>query len=261
MFYFGADYYPEHWPEERWPEDARLMNEAGFNVVRLAEFAWALMEPEEGRFDFSWLDRAIEILSAHGIQIVLGTPTASPPPWLMAKQEDLFLVNKSGIRLTYGLRREYCPNNSLYHEHTTRIVGQMAQHYGDNPAVIGWQIDNEFGDRCYCRICQERFQSWLRDRYGSLDELNGKWWRSRQSQESCGCGPINQSPTAQTASFFPLAHLPPRNGTVLARHPRPSWHPGSPLRRGGSGGPGTAANRRSDSRITDQTSNRDYAIV
>ncbi|MBE3067385.1 MAG: beta-galactosidase, partial [Chloroflexi bacterium] len=90
MFYFGADYYPEHWPEERWPEDARLMAEAGFNVVRLAEFAWSKLEPREGHFNFGWLDRAIEILSTHGIKIVLGTPTASPPPWLMAKQEDLF---------------------------------------------------------------------------------------------------------------------------------------------------------------------------
>ena len=95
MFYFGADYYHEHWPEARWPEDARLMAAAGFNVVRLAEFAWALMEPQDGRFDFTWLDRAIETLAAHDIQVVLGTPTASPPPWLMSKQEDLYLVQKS----------------------------------------------------------------------------------------------------------------------------------------------------------------------
>jgi beta-galactosidase len=175
MFYYGADYYPEHWPEAHWPEDARLMAEAGFNVVRLAEFAWALMEPQDGRFDFSWLDRAIDALSAHGMQVVLGTPTASPPPWLMAKQEDLFLVQKSGVRLTYGLRREYCPNNPLYQEHSARIVAHMAGHYRDNTAVIGWQIDNEFGDRCYCAICRRHFQDWLRKRYGSLDQLNARW--------------------------------------------------------------------------------------
>jgi len=88
MFYFGVDYYPEHWPEERWPIDSRLMAEAGFNVVRLAEFAWSKMEPSEGEFNFDWLDRAIAILDSHGIKVVLGTPTASPPPWLMSKSPN-----------------------------------------------------------------------------------------------------------------------------------------------------------------------------
>ena len=175
MFYFGADYYPEHWPEERWPEDARLMAEAGFNVVRLAEFAWSKLEPVEGRYDFGWLDRSIEILSAHGIQVVLGTPTASPPPWLMAKQEDLFLVEQSGVRQTYGLRREYCPNHPLYRKYTGQIVSQMAEHFKINPAVIGWQIDNEFGDRCYCSICKGEFHKWLQKRYQTLETLNEKW--------------------------------------------------------------------------------------
>jgi beta-galactosidase len=96
MFHFGVDYYPEHWPEDRWPEDARLMAEAGFNVVRLAEFAWAKMEPQEGQYDFDWLDRAIAILASHDIRVVLGTPTASPPPWLMAQSPELFRVHEDG---------------------------------------------------------------------------------------------------------------------------------------------------------------------
>jgi beta-galactosidase len=175
MFYFGADYYPEHWPEERWVEDARLMAEAGFNLVRLAEFAWSKMEPNDGEFEFDWLDRAISVLRSHGIQVILGTPTASPPPWLMAKQQDLFLVEQNGVRQTYGLRREYCPNNSLYYQHTERIVTQMADHYKDNPAVIGWQIDNEFGDRCFCDICKTEFHKWLQNRYKTLESLNEKW--------------------------------------------------------------------------------------
>jgi beta-galactosidase len=175
MFYFGVDYYPEHWPEERWSIDAKLMEEAGFNVVRLAEFAWSKMEPTEGQFDFDWLDRAIEILQSHGIRVVLGTPTASPPPWLMSKNPGLFRVREDGLRLTFGNRREYCPNNSLYHEYTQHIVTKMAEHYADHPAVIGWQIDNEFGDRCYCSTCAEKFQTWLRGRYEALDELNQKW--------------------------------------------------------------------------------------
>jgi len=175
MFYFGVDYYPEHWPEERWTEDARLMAEAGFSVVRLAEFAWSKMEPCEGQYDFKWLDRAITLLASHDIQVVIGTPTASPPPWLMAKHPDLFLMREDGRRWTYGNRREYCPNNPTYHDYTRRIVTQMAERYAGHPAVIGWQIDNEFGDRCYCPVCAAAFQDWLQRRYGSLDELNAKW--------------------------------------------------------------------------------------
>ena len=175
MFYFGADYYPEHWPEERWVEDARMMVQAGFNVVRLAEFAWSKMEMQEGEYSFDWLDRAIEVLSGHNIQVVLGTPTASPPPWLMAKGEDLFLVQQNGVRQTYGLRREYCPNHPLYRDYSRQIVSKMAFHYKDHPAVIGWQIDNEFGDRCFCEICQEKFHEWLQDHYETLDHLNQRW--------------------------------------------------------------------------------------
>ena len=175
MFYFGVDYYPEHWPEERWTTDARLMAEAGFNVVRLAEFAWSRMEPREGQFDFDWLDRAIAILQSHEIKVVLGTPTASAPPWLMSKSPELFRLRADGLRVTFGNRREYCPNNPLYHDHTDRIVTSMAEHYAGHPAVIGWQIDNEFGDRCYCSTCQQKFQTWLRSRYEDLDELNQKW--------------------------------------------------------------------------------------
>jgi len=175
MFHFGVDYFPEHWPEDRWPEDARLMAEAGFNVVRLAEFAWAKMEPQEEQYDFDWLDRAIAILASHDIQVVLGTPTASPPPWLMAQGPELFRVREDGQRVTFGNRREYCPSNPVYHEYTRRIVAQMAEHYANHPAVIGWQIDNELGGRCYCPICARAFQEWLRDRYGSLDALNQRW--------------------------------------------------------------------------------------
>jgi beta-galactosidase len=175
LFRYGADYYPEHWPEERWPEDARLMKGAGFNVVRLAEFAWSLMEPQQGSFEFDWLDRAITVLAKQGIDVVLGTPTASPPPWLMAKREDLFMVNEDGMRMTYGLRREYCPNNPLYHQYTQQIVDEMAAHYMDNQAVIGWQIDNEFGAPCYCEICRVAFHRWLQERYTGLDVLNEKW--------------------------------------------------------------------------------------
>ncbi len=175
MFRFGVDYYPEHWPETRWPEDARLMAAAGINVVRLAEFAWSKMEPSDGVFDFAWLDRAIDLLAAHGIAVILGTPTASPPPWLMGAHPDAYRVGPDGRRWTYGNRREYCPTHAAYRAHSRRITEAMAQHYATNPAVIGWQTDNEFGDRCYCPTCVDNFQGWLRGHYEDLTELNERW--------------------------------------------------------------------------------------
>jgi beta-galactosidase len=175
MFHFGVDYYPEHWPEERWPEDARLMSEAGINVVRLAEFAWSVLEPQPGCFDFDWLDRAIAILHEHGIQVVLGTPTASAPPWVMAMFADTYKVNEHGHRLTYGNRCEFCPTHAGYRERGRMVTRAMAEHYAGHPAVIGWQIDNELNGRCYCPNCQTGFQNWLRVRYGTLEKLNAAW--------------------------------------------------------------------------------------
>lgn len=175
MFRFGVDYYPEHWPEERWALDARLMQEAGFNTVRLAEFAWSRLEPAPGRFDFDWLDRAIAILQERGIQVVLGTPTASPPPWVMAMHPDAHRVLPSGLRVAYGNRRNYCPTHAGYRERGRIITQAMAEHYAHHPAVIGWQIDNEFGDRCYCEHCRAAFHVWLQHKYQSLDALNEAW--------------------------------------------------------------------------------------
>lgn len=175
MVRYGVDYYPEHWPEERWHQDARLMQEAGFNTVRLAEFAWSRMEPQAGHYDFAWLDRAIDVLAQHDLDIVLGTPTASPPPWLMAAHPDVFIVWPDGVRATYGSRRTYCPTNPTYRAYAAQITQAMAGHYKDHPHVIGWQIDNEFGDACYCELCQASFQSWLKAKYGTLGALNTAW--------------------------------------------------------------------------------------
>src|SRR5512135_607115 len=175
MFYFGVDYYPEQWPEERWPIDAQLMAEAGFNTIRLAEFAWAKMEPQEGRFDFDWLDRAIDLFHRRGIAVILGTPTASFPPWLAEKSPEVLRVQENGLRVEYGARRMDCPTHPTYRLHSRAITTAMADHFATNPAVIGWQIDNEFGDRCFCPACRKAFQSWLQRRYGTLDELNRRW--------------------------------------------------------------------------------------
>ncbi|MDF2834998.1 MAG: beta-galactosidase [Paenibacillus sp.] len=176
---FGACYYPEHWPEERWPEDARMMREAGFTMVRLAEFAWSKFERREGEYDFGWLDRSLAILSSNGIRVTLGTPTATPPKWLMDKHPDIYMKDYYGRVRGYGNRRHYCYNNATYHGYVAGIVERMARHYADNASVAAWQIDNEFGcndtTRCYCDNCRTGFQQWLSDKYGDIDSLNESW--------------------------------------------------------------------------------------
>ncbi|MGD6816466.1 beta-galactosidase [Metabacillus sp. 113a] len=177
--YIGVDYYPEQWPESRWPEDVRLMKELGVNVVRLAEFGWQLMEPEEGRYDFSLYDRAIKLLTDHGIKIVLGTPTATPPAWLIHKHPEILPVDENGVQISFGARRHYTVNSPVFHEFTLKIVTEMAKHFGPHPDVIGWQTDNEYGheksDRSYGEADRHAFQTWLKEKYGTLGELNREW--------------------------------------------------------------------------------------
>jgi len=175
MFRYGVDYYPEQWPQERWATDARLMQEAGINTVRLAEFAWSRLEPHEGAYDFDWLDRALATLGERGIQAVLGTPTASPPPWLMEAYPECYRVSEDGRRATFGNRREYCPTVATYREFSRYITAAMAEHYAGHPSIIGWQTDNEFSGRCYCGDCRRAFQVWLRAKYGTLEALNAAW--------------------------------------------------------------------------------------
>jgi beta-galactosidase len=149
------------------------MNEAGFNMVRLAEFAWSKLEPREGVYEFEWLDEAIELLAKKGIKAIIGTPTAAPPPWVISAHPDILRVDGYGRRMAEGIRRNYCANNPYYNDRTKRIVQRMVLHYSGNPNVVGWQIDNEFGgDICYCNNCIEAFRAWLKEKYTALNRLN-----------------------------------------------------------------------------------------
>jgi len=172
----GVDYYPEHWDRRDWENHAKLMEEAGLKVARLAEFAWALMEPREGKYEFGWLDDAIDVLRRHGIRVILGTPTAAPPPWLVSKYPEVLTVNQDGVRTEAGGRRHYCFSSPVYRDLSRRIATAMGQHYADHPAVVGWQTDNEIGGpRCYCDNCAKAFREWLKARYGTLEKLNESW--------------------------------------------------------------------------------------
>ncbi len=186
MMYYGACYYPEHWPQERWARDARMMKEAGFNVVRMAEFAWAVMEPAEGQYDFAWLDRVMELFEQQEIKVILGTPTAGPPKWLMDRHPDIYPRDAQGRARGFGARRHYCFNNPNFHRYTAAIVTAMAAHYGGNSQVVGWQIDNEMGmintTRCYCDNCLQAFRRWLQNKYKTLDAVNAAWGTVFSSQ-------------------------------------------------------------------------------
>jgi len=174
--YIGADYYPEHWPKERWETDAKLMKEAGFNVVRLAEFSWIWMEPIEGRFEFTWLDEVLELLHRYEIHAIICTPTAVMPAWLARKYPETLAMKKDGTRIVWGGRKNNCFTSGTYRLLSERITRAMAEHFKDNPAVIGWQTDNEFGGtNCQCQTCRAQFQDWLRKKYASLDKLNQAW--------------------------------------------------------------------------------------
>lgn len=172
---YGADYYPEHWPEERWETDARLMQEAGFNIVRLAEFAWIKMEPSEGNYDFSWLLKAMDILHKHGIQSVIGTPTATPPAWLIAAKPEILKIDENRVQTTFGNRQFSCINQPAYLEASDKIVTAMAKALGKLDEVYGWQLDNEFGPLCYCEVCRKKFQDWVKAKYVTLSALEDAW--------------------------------------------------------------------------------------
>ena len=171
----GVAYYPEQWPEERWPIDARMMADAGIGVVRMAEFSWSRLEPHRGAFEFDWLDQALSLMAENGIDVVLGTPTAAPPGWLSVEHPDILRIDGQGRVFPFGHRRQYCPNNTTYHQETRRVVAALADRYGEDERVGAWQIDNEFGERCYCPRCEAAFRLWLEERYGSLERLNESW--------------------------------------------------------------------------------------
>jgi beta-galactosidase len=173
---YGADYYAEDWPPERVEIDAQLMRQAKFRTVRLADTNWERLQPEEGRYDFAWLDRVLEILNRNGIRSVLCTSSYVPPAWLIEKHPEFYLVNEAGVRRRWGGMGFMCLNNPLYRQYVAKLVTALATHYGRHPAVIGWQIDNELGQwgaECYDeQYCQPKFQQYLKDKFATVNELN-----------------------------------------------------------------------------------------
>jgi beta-galactosidase len=174
--YLGVDYYPEHWPKEMLEEDIQGIKELGANIVRIGEFAWHLMEPREGEFDFSFFDHVIAKLKEKGLLVMFGTPTATFPAWLAKKHPDILSKDENGNMRVFGGRRQYCFNSKVYREYSARITRKLVEHYKDEEAIIAWQIDNEFGhegsDMCYCEQCHRAFQQFLKGKYKTIEALN-----------------------------------------------------------------------------------------
>jgi beta-galactosidase len=179
---FGTAWYPEQWPEARWNTDLQLMQDAHMNVVRVGEFAWSTMEPAEGHFEFAWLDRAIALAAKHHIAVVLGTPTAAPPAWLTAKYPDTLRVDEDGRRAEHGNRQQFSFTSPRYRQLAARIAREMAMHFGHNPDVIGWQIDNELAAPSFGASAKAAFHRWLAKKYGTIGELNRRWATAYWSQ-------------------------------------------------------------------------------
>jgi beta-galactosidase len=184
--YFGVDYHPEQWvypyggseqnPEEAWQRDAELMQQAGVNVVRIGEFTWGLCEQQEGKFDFSWLKRVMDILGKQGIQVVLATPTAAPPVWLCKKHPEILPVDERGLKHHEGTRRAACLNSDVFWNASKKIVEQMARELGQHPQLIAWQIDNGIGghftEASFNEDTRRDWHLWLEAKYESVQKLN-----------------------------------------------------------------------------------------
>lgn len=181
--YYGASYYPEAWDEKEIDKDIIRMKELNMNVMRLAEFAWRKMEPTEGNYDFAWLHRIIEKLNQNGIDVILGTPTATPPAWLGEKYPEIYLIEENGTGLTHGARRNTGYTNRIYREYSKLICEKMAQEFGKKPGVIGWQTDNEFNHAPdYSEETRMTWHTWLEKKYNTIENLNKIWCLDLWSQ-------------------------------------------------------------------------------
>ncbi len=234
-FLHGGDYNPEQWTQtpQILQEDIRLMKLAGCNTMSVGIFAWAALEPSEGKFDFGWLDNIMDNLAENGAYAVLATPSGARPAWMSSKYPEVLRVNADRRRISHGGRHNHCYTSPIYRDKCRNINTHLAERYKDHPALLVWHISNEYSGDCHCELCQEAFRKWLRRKYAdSLDKLNQAWWtafwshtytdwRQIESPGPLGEGSINglnldwkRFITDQTIDFFkaeiaPLRELTP----------------------------------------------------
>lgn len=174
-FLYGGDYNPDQWPEDTWSQDIEVFKKADINSASINIFSWALLEPEEGKYDFSKLDKIVEELSENNFDIVMATSTAAMPAWMFKKYPDVARVDYQGRRHKFGQRHNFCPNSINYQRLAKHLVEKIVQRYYKNPHIAVWHVNNEYGGNCYCENCQKEFRIWLKNRYQTLDNLNKAW--------------------------------------------------------------------------------------
>lgn len=174
----GADYFPEQWVDqpEVLEEDIRMMKLSKSNVMSIGMFAWGKLEPEEGVFDFAWLDNVLDRFAENGIYCFLATPSGARPAWMSEKYPEVLRVGPNRVRNLHGRRHNHCYTSPVYREKVTIMNQKLAERYADHPAVIGWHISNEYSGDCHCEHCQAAFRNWVKEKYKTLDELNHAWW-------------------------------------------------------------------------------------
>lgn len=183
--HYGADYNPEQWPEEIWPEDVARMREAGVTMVSLGIFSWSRIQPREGEFDFEWLDRVIDLLHEGGIAVDLATATASPPPWATTAYPEMLPQDENGATYWPGSRQQFAPSSPVYRRLAGELVTALAERYATHPGVVMWHVNNEYGchlNADYSDAARDAFRRWLADRYGDVRSLNGAWGTDFWSQ-------------------------------------------------------------------------------
>ncbi len=188
----GAYYYPEHWDPAQWERDLKNMAGMGFEFTHFAEFAWAQLEPEEGHYDFGWLDKAVELAAKYNLKVIMCTSTATPPVWLTRKHPEILLKNEDGTVVDHGSRQHASFSSNYYRQYSLKMVEELARHYGRDSRVMGWQLDNEprkFMD--YGDDAQKRFRTWLKNKYGTIDSLNFAWGTNFWSGTYTGFDQIN----------------------------------------------------------------------
>ncbi|OCB74802.1 beta-galactosidase [Flavobacterium crassostreae] len=186
LMQIGVYYYPEQWPREQWERDLKNIKKLGFEFTHFAEFAWTFLEPEQGKYDFKWLDDALALAEKEGLKVILCTPTPTPPAWMGEKYPEIYLVDANGRRREHGNRANIAVTNEKYNQFTAQIVTQLAKRYGKNKNVMGWQIDNEpLGTADFSPSARKAFQVWLKTKYQTIEKLNTAWvgsfWSTRYS--------------------------------------------------------------------------------
>lgn len=184
MIKIGVDYYPEHWDVALWEQDADFMKETGVKLVRLGEFAWSKLSPSEGTYAFEWLDQIISIFEMRGIDIVLCTPTSTPPLWLYQKYQETIQVGRDGKKIALGIRGHRCYNNEIFRKYAFDIIEKLTTRYEDRKSVVAWQIDNEVeANFCCCDVCTNKFRDWVKNKYKTIENVNNAYGNNVWSGE------------------------------------------------------------------------------